>query len=784
MKRTLDRAPFFLIAVLFLLLSTSADAFAQTKSKALPRVNRQSAAQGAPASQLKDPAVERKIEALLKQMTLDEKIGQMNQFSFGAPTGPGTSRSEYGEMIAAGKLGSVFNLTGAKETNQLQRAAMTKSRLKIPIIFGLDVIHGYRTTFPIPLALAATWNPELVQQTASAAAHEAAAEGVRWTFSPMIDISRDARWGRIIEGAGEDPFLGSAMARAYVMGYQGARLSDPGSIAACAKHFVGYGAAEAGREYNTTQIPERLLREVYLAPFNAAVNAGAATLMSAFNDLNDVPASANPFTIKQILKKEWGFRGFVVSDWTSIKEVIAHGIANDGPTAARKAVLAGVDMDMEGELYISTLAAQVKSGAVPVSVIDDAVRRILRVKFALGLFDNPYANEKVLPANLDAAHVDLARTAAEQSFVLLKNEKGVLPLSAAAKTIAVIGPLADDADAMLGAWGGKGDAKNVITLQASLQDFADKHHMRLLHEKGTEIRGGTDAGIPAAVNAARQADVVLLAVGESAGDMTGEAASRTVIDLPGLQTKLLEAVAAAGKPTVLIVFSGRPLTLTPVVDKVNAVVQAWHPGIQAGPALWRVLSGQANFSGKLTVSMPRAVGQLPLYYNALNTGRPHLKVDLTHPPTNGDEKYVSRYIDELNAPLFPFGYGLSYTKFDYSRVSISAKSLSSESLNADSQSLKVSVDVKNTGERDGVEVAELYLGERGTSISRPVRELKGFQRVALKAGESKQVEFTVGKEQLRFWNIDMRQIVEPGIVTVWVGPDSQTENSAEFSIGK
>ncbi len=474
----------------------------------------------------------------------------------------------------------------------------------------------------------------------------------------------------------------------------------------------------------------------------------------------------------------------VVSDWASIKELIAHGIANDGATAARKAVLAGVDMDMEGELYLNTLAAQVKAGTVPMNVIDDAVRRILRVKFALGIFDNPYAEEKARSSSLDPIHVELARTAAEESFVLLKNEKGVLPFAKSAQTIAVIGPLSDSASAMLGAWSARGEVKNVITLRAALTDFGAKHSTKILYAQGTDIVGGSDNGIAAAVEAARQADVVLLAVGEAGSEMTGEAASRTRLDLPGLQPRLLDAVVAAGKPTVLLVFSGRPLALTDTVRKVDAAVQAWHAGIQAGPALLRVLTGEVNFSGRLNVSMPRSVGQEPLYYNALNTGRPHLKVDLSHPPANHSEKFVSRYIDELNAPLFPFGYGLSYTKFEYSPVRISTKSLSAEQLNAGAQTMQVTVEVKNTGGREGVDIVQLYIGERGTSISRPLRELKGFQRIALRPGESKRVEFTVGKDELRFWNIDMKQVVEPCGGTIWVGPNSDTTNAAEFSIAQ
>ncbi|MGQ0834304.1 MAG: glycoside hydrolase family 3 N-terminal domain-containing protein [Gammaproteobacteria bacterium] len=737
-------------------------------------------------SQLDDPAIEARISSLLAQMTLEEKLGQLNQFAAGQPTGPGTGRGDYREMVAAGQIGSLLNATGAKETNELQRIAMTRTRLKIPLLFGFDVIHGYRTVFPVPLGLAATWNPELVERAAAVAAREAAADGVRWTFAPMVDIARDARWGRIVEGAGEDPYLGSEMAVAYVRGYQGKSLSEPTSIAACAKHYVGYGAAEGGRDYNTTEIPERLLRDVYLPPFRAAVNSGAATLMSAFNAINGVPASANAFTLDQILRREWGFRGFVLSDWTSVKEVIPHGIAIDGATAARKGILAGVDMDMEGGLYLNELAAQVKSGKVPVPVIDESVRRILRVKFALRLFERPYVSESAQGEALDPAHLELARTAAEQSFVLLKNEpasggSAPLPFSAGVKTIALIGPLADSPEDMLGSWAGKGDARDAVTLRVALADYAAKRKLTLLYEKGVEILGGSDAGIAPAVEAARRSDVVLVAVGENAGEMTGEAASRTSLRLPGMQEALVEAVATSGKPLVLIVFS-RPLALTSVVDKAGAIVQAWHPGIQAGPALVRVLTGAANFTGRLTASMPRSVGQEPLYYNHLNTGRPADKVDLTRPAQIGDEKYVSRYIDELNAPLFPFGHGMSYTRFEYSALTLSATSLSARALNGGAERLRVALEVKNAGNRDGVEVAQLYIRQRGTSVARPVRELQGFQRLALRAGESRRIEFSLDEQALAFWNIDMRKVVEPAAVTIWVGPDSQRGSSAEFTI--
>lgn len=721
------------------------------------------------------PQIEKRIDALLKRMTLDEKIGQLNQYSAGSPTGPGTGRSGYEEMIAKGEIGSLFNVSGP-EVNRYQKIAVEKSRLKIPILFGLDVIHGYRTIFPTPLAMSATWDPDLVEKAARVAAIEASAAGIRWTFSPMVDIARDARWGRIVEGAGEDPYLGSVMARAYVRGYQGKSLSDPTSIAACAKHFVGYGAAEAGRDYNTTEISERTLRDIYLPPFHAAEQEGVASFMSAFNALNGVPASANPFTLHQILRNEWKFRGLVVSDWTSIAELIPHGIALDGPTAARKALLAGVDMDMESNLYFSTLADQVKSGKVPISVVNDAVRKVLRVKFALGLFDHPYADLK--PAvMLTREDQQLARSVAEKSFVLLKND-GVLPLKPQAR-VALIGPLADSAPDMLGAWAGKGDPKDVVTLRAAL---SERLGQSVIYAKGTEILTDSEAGFPEAVNAARQSDVVVVALGESAGEMTGEAASRADIHLPGNQRRLLATVAAVGKPVILIVFSGRPLVLNWEEKNVAAILEAWHPGVQAGPALVRTLYGENNPSGRLTVSFPRAVGQEPLYYDHLNTGRPLGDVDDSHPPHNGDEKYHSRYIDQRSTPLFPFGFGLSYTTYSYTTPKLSAETVDLTNLLAGKAGVQVTATVRNTGKVAGEEVAQLYIRERGTSVALPVRQLKGFQRVFLKPGESKRVSFTIGREQLAFWNLAMKHTVEPALVDVWIAGDSDQGTPVEFTI--
>ncbi|MEQ1473433.1 MAG: glycoside hydrolase family 3 N-terminal domain-containing protein, partial [Candidatus Acidiferrum sp.] len=682
-----------------------------------------------------DPAVEAKVDALLKQMSLQEKVGQLVQYSAGQPTGPGTGRTDYEEMIAKGEIGALLNVSGAKKTNDYQRIAVQKSRLHIPIVFGLDVIHGFRTSFPIPLGLASAWNPNLIEHTAAAAAREASASGIRWTFSPMVDIARDARWGRITEGAGEDPFLGSAIAAAYVRGYQGSRLDAPTSIAACAKHYVGYGAVEGGRDYNSTEISEHTLRQYYLPPFHAAVDAGTATIMSAFNSLNGVPASANAFTLRHILREELGFRGVVDSDYNSVGELMAHGVANDGATAARKAFNAGVDMDMVSSLYHEHLAELVRSGQAPKLRLDEAVRAVLRLKFALGLFEHPYTDEKressevLLPDALA-----LARTAAEQSFVLLKNSSAansapLLPLGSSVREIALIGPLAEDSENMLGTWAGVGRREDLLTFRAALAKRIGEEHLH--GAKGTDVKTGTDEGIAEAVSTAQKADLVILALGEDT-DMSGEAASRANLSLPGRQQELLEKVVATGKPVILLLFSGRPLTLPWAFEHVPAVMAAWYPGIQAGPALVRTLYGDANPAGKLVVSWPRSVGQEPLYYNALNTGRPLV---------GSDPRYESRYIDEQNSPQYPFGFGMSYTTYRYSDIKVSAKNLRAATLNAalgrkDAPVLTASAEITNTGTRAGEEIVQLYVRLEGTSLAQPVRALKGFQKISLAANET------------------------------------------------
>jgi beta-glucosidase len=749
-----------------------------------------------PQSNLNNPATEQKVDALLHKMNLDEKVGQLVQYSAGQPTGPGTGRTEYNDMIQKGEIGALFNITTAREANAFQRVAMEKSRLQIPLIYGLDIIHGYRTAFPIPLGMAASWDPELVQRAARVAAREASASGIRWMFSPMIDIARDARWGRMAEGSGEDPYLVSAMARAYVLGYQGERLSAPDSAVACPKHYVGYGAVEGGRDYNSVEISEHTLREFYLPPFHAAVNAGAATIMTAFDSLNGVPTSANPFTIKQILRNEWGFQGLVDSDWTSIAELISHGIANDPATAARKAFLAGVEMDMVSSFYHDNLANLVRSGQVPETAVDEAVRHVLRVKFALSLFEHPYADEKQEAGTmLQPESVDLARTAAERSFVLLKNSplaggSPLLPLASDLKNVALIGPLADDAAVMLGSWSAQGRPEEVVTLRASLMQKLGADHVR--YGKGSDITKASDEQLADAVETAQDSDIVILALGENASEMTGEAASRAHLGLPGRQQQLLEAIAATGKPVVLVLFSGRPLTLPWAFEHVPAVLAAWFPGVQAGPALVRTLFGESNPSGKLPVTWPRSVGQEPLYYNALNTGRPAGNADLTKPPSGAADKFISRYIDEQNSPQFPFGYGLTYTNFSYGPTQASSAQLSAKTLNdglrdarhLSSSDLTASADITNTGTRASEETVQLYVRLEGTSTSQPVRALKAFEHVKLAAGETQRVSFHLGPDAFALWDDQNKYVVEPARVRIWISPDSAHGSEATLEITK
>jgi len=752
----------------------------------------------APNAQLAAKDLNARVNALLKQMTLEEKLGQLVQFSAGYATGPNASNMKYDQLVAKGQVGSMLNVVGAEATNHYQHIAMEKARLHIPILFGLDVIHGHRTTFPVPLAVAASWDPAAAELVARTGAIEARGDGIPWVFSPMVDIARDPRWGRIVESNGEDPYLSSALARAWVKGYQQDDLSKPDSAAVSVKHFAAYGAAIAGRDYNAADMSEITLRQVYLEPYRAAVEAGAATLMSSFNSINGIPASADPFTLTQILRKEWSFDGMVVSDWGAVSELINHSIG-DGPTVARKALEAGVDMDMEGGLYGTVIAQQVRDGKIPESVVDEATRRVLRVKFALGLFDHPYTT--VTPAyDATPERRALARKVADETLVLLKNDPveglgTLLPLTGKAKKVALIGPLADNQRELLGAWAVTGDPKYVVTLRAALQERLGD---RLLYAPGCDLLSGEDAGvlrhvnflgpmnadtheavpddaktIAEAVATAQRADVAILALGEPANWMEGEASSRTTLGFTGAQEQLLEAVAATGKPIILVVVAGRPLELKWAAGHVPAILEAWSPGVEGGHAIADVLFGDVNPSGKLPASLPRAVGQEPLYYAQLPTGRP-AHVDLSHLPRNAGEKFNSRYMDEENSALFPFGWGLSYTRFSYTQPTVSRGEVPVGEVisNPGAPVATVGVDVKNTGAVAGTEVVQLYIRNTDASVEQPVRELKGFQRVTLAPGETKHVEFPLGFNELNFYNVEIKRTVEPTTYKIWVGGSS------------
>ena len=716
----------------------------------------------APVRSQRTQNVEQRVNALLAQMTLEEKLGQLQQLD---GEGNGNFRPEHLELVRKGLLGSTLNVRGAQRTNQLQRVAVNESRLKIPILFGFDVIHGYRTIFPIPLGEASSWDPSLAERSTAVAAQEANNAGLRWTFAPMVDIARDPRWGRITEGAGEDPYLGAAFARARVRGFQGADYSAPDKILACAKHFVAYGAAEGGRDYNTTDLSENTLREIYFPPFRAAVDAGVGTLMSSFNAINGVPASANPFTLTKVPRQEWKFDGFVVSDYTSVKELINHGIAANEEEAAAAALNAGVDMEMVSRSYNAFGPQLLKQNKLTTATIDEAVRRILRIKFRLGLFDHPFTDEAAEPNSLlRPESIRLAREIAGRSMVLLKNDRDVLPLAKNVGSIAVIGPLADDRRAPLGWWAGDGKEENTVTPLAGIKAKVSAQ-TRVAYAKGCDVKGESTAGFEEAVNLAKQSDVALVFVGELA-EMVGEAASRSSLDLPGRQLELVQAIHATGKPTIVVLVNGRPLSIGWVVNNVPAILESWMGGSQSGNAIADILFGDVNPGGKLPVTFPRTVGQVPMYYNYMNTGR----------PPEEQNRYTSKYIDLPWTPLFPFGYGLSYTKFKFSNPQLNTPRID---ING---KLTVSVEVENVGRRAGDEVVQLYIRDPVATMTRPVKELKGFQRVTLQPGEKRRVEFTLGHEELGFWNRELRYVVEPGEFRVMIGPNSADVVEAKFEV--
>ncbi|MBI3549712.1 MAG: beta-glucosidase BglX [Elusimicrobia bacterium] len=709
-----------------------------------------------------DRRIESKIEQLLKRMTLEEKLGQLQQLGDDGKGG-------HIEAAKKGRLGSTLSISGAAKLNEIQRANMEHSRLKIPVLFAHDVIHGFRTIFPIPLGEAAMWDPEAAEKASAVAAAEAGAAGLRWTFAPMVDIARDPRWGRIAEGAGEDPYLGAAMARARVRGFQGSDPSAPDKLLACAKHWIGYGAAEGGRDYNSTDMSLRTMREIYFPPFKAAVDAGVATFMSAFNDLNGVPSSGNAFTLTQVLRGEWGFTGFVVSDYESVRELIPHGFAKDAADAARLGLASGVDMEMVSRTYAENAPKLLEKGLLSQAAIDESVRRVLRQKFRAGVFERPYADEAAeKTAFLKPEYVRLARENAARSFVLLKNEKGLLPLEGPGRTIAVIGPLADDASAMLGTWAGEGKKEDAVTILQGLKSEAPAG-TKIRHARGCDADCKTTDGFAAAVDAARNADVVVAVVGET-GDMNGEAASRSTLDLPGRQLELVQALHATGKPVVAVLVNGRPLTIGWLAENVPAILETWHAGVQAGPAVADALFGRVTPGGKLPVTFPRTVGQVPIYYNQKTTGRP---------PTMDDwvkERYVSRYQDLPLGPLYEFGFGLSYTTFRLSDFALSATSIKPDGR------ITAKVAVENTGARDGDEVVQLYIRRPSASVTRPVRELKGFKRVSLKPGETREVAFDLGPADLGFLGPNLEFGVEPGIVEAYAGTSSSGGLKAFFEI--
>jgi len=712
--------------------------------------------------------VQKRVDSLIKKMTLEEKIGQLNQlfvFPFAVPGMPSLKE----EDIAHGDYGSFLFVSDPAQTNRLQHLAVEKSRLHIPLLFGLDVIHGFKTVFPVPLAMAASFDPATVERAQAVAASEASAAGVRWTFAPMVDIARDPRWGRIVEGAGEDPFLGAAIARAQVRGFQGSYVGEAGHVLTSVKHFAGYGAADGGRDYDSSYIPDEQLWNVYLPPFHAAVEAGSATVMSAYMDLNGVPATGNRFLLEDVLRDAWGFKGFVVSDAFAVRDLVTHGFAKDPEDAAYRAFTAGVNMDMGSRTYIDNLGKLLKAGRIKEAQIDAMVRPILAEKLELGLFEHPYVDEAAAQRVFNAPqHKQEARRAAQRSAVLLRNEGSLLPLDRAKYgSIAVIGPMANSGEDIRGPWTVADDASQAVSVARGIREAVGAN-VKVETALGCEIRrkvpsmfdaitgvkrpeplteAQNTAEIEKAVALAGRSDIAVMVLGETQ-DMSGELASRTSLDLPGRQEELLEKVLSTGKPVVLVLLNGRPLSITWASEHVPAILEAWYPGAEGGHAVADLLFGDANPGGKLPVTFPRTVGQVPIYYAH----------NLTHQP-EGSPGFVSRYWDEPSSPLFPFGYGLSYTKFAISKLEVDQQT--------------VSVEVSNVGGRSGDEVVQLYIHQRSGRASRPVRLLKGFERVSLSAGESKTVKFTLRKNELSYWSAaDRKWVEDAGEYDVWVGNDS------------
>jgi beta-glucosidase len=707
-----------------------------------------------------------KVEKLLSKMTLNEKIGQLSLFASGWDvTGP-TLNSSYKQLIMDGKVGAVLNARNAEYVKSLQSIAVEESRLKIPLIFGLDVIHGYATIFPIPLGQAATWDLDGIEKADQIAAREASAAGINWTFAPMVDIARDPRWGRVSEGAGEDTWLGCQIAKARIRGFQGKGYGDGMHILACAKHFAAYGAAQAGRDYNTVDMSPLSLYEYYLPPYKACVDAGIASIMTSFNEINGVPSTSNKWLLTDLLRNDWGFKGFVVTDYTAINELVNHGVAEDVKSAAEQALIDGVDMDMAGSAFLDYLPGLTKEKKVSIKTIDDAVRLILRAKIQLGLFDDPYRfcnKQRELTDIMTKESLDFARKLVSESCVLLKNDNHTLPVPPTVKILAVIGPLADDGKEMLGNWRAAGDWNKCITLIEGIRNKCGGS-IKVVYEKGCNIDDKDVTRIESSAELAREADYVILALGESE-DMSGEAASRSNIDLPGVQTQLADAVIKAGKPTAVVLFNGRPLAISHLNEIAPAILETWFGGTEAGNGITDILFGDVNPSGKITMSFPRNTGQIPIFYNAKNTGRPY---DPDHP----DEKYASRYLDIPNSPLYPFGFGLSYTRFSYSDI----KAVAGGNL------ITITANVTNTGDRDGDEIVQLYIQDMVGSITRPVKELKGFKKLLIRKGETVNVSFTLTCDDLSFYHPDLKKYWEPGEFKAFVGGSSAENISASFKL--
>ena len=723
-------------------------------------------------------SVEQRVTALVEQMSLDEKIGQMNQVNGGDDFVPDHLRHD----LQSGRVGSVINVVNVETINELQRIVVEESRLGIPLLIGRDVIHGFKTIMPIPLGQAATWNPDVVRAGAHIGAIEAAATGINWTFAPMIDIARDARWGRIAESLGEDPYLASELGVAMVQGFQGDDLSDKYTIAACAKHFAGYGASESGRDYATTNIPENELRNVYLRPFNAAVDAGVVTLMASFSDLNGVPATGNEFLMRQVLRGEWSFDGFVVSDYNSVHQLAVHGFTENDKESAFEATVAGIDMEMAGQAYSGKLAALVKEGRISMDMIDSAVANVLRAKFRLGLFEHPYTDPSDFPAHANEDALQIAKTAALQSVVMLKNDNDVLPLSVDnIASVAVIGPLADAPYEQMGTWVFDGDPALSVTGVDGIRRLVGKEvDVRFVRAMETSRSRETEA-FDEAVAVASDSDVVVLFLGEEA-ILSGEAHSRADIDLPGDQAELVRRIRQAGKPVIAVILAGRPLTLTDIVDQVDAILYAWHPGSMGGPAIADLLFGIESPSGKLPATFPKMVGQIPIYYNQKNTGKP---------PKHGEVVYIDDievnapqtslgmsafHLDAGFEPLFPFGFGLSYAEFRYKNIRTNAVEV------AVGETLTISADLSNHGTVAAEEVVQLYVRDLVGNVTRPVRELKGFKRVRVEPGQTVTVEFDLHTDELAFYGRDNRLMLEAGDFHVWIGGSSTTDQRSEFRL--